>query len=71
MQTHTPISVLVHTPATEAGIRELRRRVAGVHADFILTAIQTQTCPTRQKLELLQSVMDTAKGLEQAPDPIR
>ena len=62
MRTSAPIKLIVHVPTTEEGKRELARRVADVHADFVLHTIGKLKCPTRQKLELLQAVIDTTKG---------
>ena len=35
MKTFAPINIIVHYPETKEGWRELRRRVAGVHADGV------------------------------------
>ena len=58
-----PIQVIVHYPKTEEGKQELARRVADVHADFVISTINRLNCPTSQKLELLQAVIDTTKGI--------
>lgn len=58
----TSIQMIVHFPQTEEGRRELARRVAEVHADFVLDTLHGLDCPARQKLELLQAVIDTVKG---------
>lgn len=56
-----PIHVIVHRPKTEAGKQELARRVADVHADMVSQAIQRLTCPSGQKMELLDAVIAAAK----------
>ncbi len=60
MRTSAPIKVMVHCPKTGEGRQELARRVADAHGDFVIDAIHKLNCPPRQKLELLQGVMDTA-----------
>ncbi len=61
MRTSAPIQLVVHWPETEEGKRELARRAADVHADFVLSAIQKLNCPAEQKRELLRAVMDVAR----------
>ena len=68
MRTSAPIKVIVHYPKTEEGRQELARRVADVHADFVISSINKLDCPIKQKLELLQAVIDTAKGTYKAPE---
>lgn len=62
MRKTAPIQVIVHYPKTEEGKQNLAKRVAEVHADFVTTTINKLSCPTKQKLELLQAVIDTTKG---------
>lgn len=62
IRTSAPIQVIVHHPKTEDGKRELAKRVAEVHADFVISTINKLNCPAKQKLELLQGVIDTTKG---------
>lgn len=57
-----PIKVIMHFPKTEKGQQELARRVSDIHADFVISTINKLKCPTKQKLELLQAVIDTTKG---------
>lgn len=66
MRTSAPIKVIVHYPKTEEGRQELARRVADVHADFVISSINKLDCPIKQKLELLQAVIDTTKGTYKA-----
>ena len=69
MRTSAPIKVIVHYPKTEEGRQELGpRRVADVHADFVISSINKLDCPIKQKLELLQAVIDTTKGTYKAPE---
>lgn len=68
MKTNAPIQVIVHYPKTQEGKRELARRVSAIHADFVISSINKLNCPTKQKLELLQAVIDTTMGRYQAPN---
>lgn len=56
-----PIEIVVHYPTTEEGKRELAERVAGVHADFVLQYVRKLNCPSKQKEELIDAVIDTVK----------
>ncbi len=62
MKNSVPIQVIVHFPNTEEGKQELVQRISQVHADFVISTIDKLNCPTKQKLELLQAVIDTIKG---------
>ena len=53
--------MIVHYPKTEAGKEELARRVAAVHAESVIAKINRLNCPTKQKLELVDAVIDTVK----------
>lgn len=55
------IRLIVHYPKTEEGQKELSRRVAEVHADAVAGRLGRLECPAKQKQELLQAVIDTAK----------
>ena len=49
MKTFAPINIVVHYPKTEDGWRELKHRMAIVHADAVLNSISKLNCPTSQK----------------------
>lgn len=63
MRKSAPIEVVVHYPKTKEGWDELGKRVATAHANYVIEKIDRLNCPTWQKLELLQAVIDTTKGL--------
>lgn len=63
MRSGGTINLNMHYPTTDEGKRELAKRAADVHADFVISTIDRLHCPARQKLELLQAVIDTAKGI--------
>lgn len=62
MRKSAPIEVVVHYPKTKEGWDELGKRVATAHANYVIAKIDRLNCPTWQKLELLQAVIDTTKG---------
>lgn len=55
------INIIVHYPTTEEGWRELRRRMAIVHADAVLNSVQKLNCPTWQKIKLIDAIIEDAK----------
>ena len=62
-----PTHVLVDSnPAFEEpsieGWEELGKRVATAHANYVIEKIERLNCPTWQKLELYQAVIDITKG---------
>lgn len=61
MRKSVPIEVVVHYPKTKEGWDELGKRVATAHANYVIEKIDRLNCPTWQKLELLQAVIDTTK----------
>lgn len=61
MRKMAPVNVIVYYPKTEEGREELRRRVALVHADAVNRRLKELTCPEKQKLELLDAVIDTVR----------
>ena len=66
MRKSAPIEVVVHYPKTKEGWDELGKRVATAHANYVIEKIDRLNCPTWQKLELLQAVIDTTKGTPKA-----
>ena len=61
MKKAAPINIIVHYPTTEEGWRELRRRMAIVHADAVLNSVQKLICPTWQKIKLVEAIIEDAK----------
>ena len=61
MKKAAPINIIVHYPKTEEGWRELRRRMAIVHADAVLNSVQKLNCPTWQKIKLVEAIIEDAK----------
>lgn len=57
-----PVNVIFYYPKTEEGQRELARRVAAIHANFVLQYIRKLNCPSWQKEQLLDAVIESAKN---------
>lgn len=62
MRAHEPIVIRVHTPEGEAGRRELAARAAEAHAEAVFRAIDALDGSAREKLALVQAVMDAAEA---------
>lgn len=56
-----PINLIVYYPKTEEGKEELARRISDVHAAAVNQRLKSLNCPTNQKLDLLEAVIETAK----------
>lgn len=56
-----PVNVILYYPKTETGKEELARRVSDVHAAVVARQIKALHCPTAQKLQLLDAVIETAR----------
>lgn len=56
------VNLIVHYPKTPEGREELARRVADAHASAVIQRIQSLNCSAKQKLELLDAVIETARG---------
>lgn len=61
MRRNAPIIVRLYAPDTMAGQRELADRVANVHAMAVQGAIKRLRCPDRDKLRLLDAIIQTAQ----------
>lgn len=61
MKKAAPINIIVHYPKTEEGWRELRKRMAIVHADAVLNSVQKLNCPAWQKIKLIDAIIEDAK----------
>jgi len=56
-----PVNLIVYYPKTKEGKEELARRVSDVHAVAVTQRIKALNCPTSQKQELLDAVIETVK----------
>ena len=64
-----PINVIVHYPKTGEGMCQLAERVASVHADMVTQYIQKLNCPLKQKLQLLDAVIESASKQQNPANP--
>lgn len=55
------VNVIIYAPNTENGQKELSRRIASIHADAVIARLQKLTCPTTQKLQLLDTIIARCK----------
>ena len=62
MRKAAPINIIVHYPKTEEGMRELRRRVAIVHADVVFNKIQKLDWPLSEKIRLVEAIIADVKA---------
>ena len=61
MKTFAPINIVVHYPDTEEGLLKLKKHVADVRADAVLTGISKLDCPLSQKEQLLKAIISDTK----------
>ena len=61
-----PFHPIVYYPKTAEGREELAKRVSDVHAATVTQRIKSLNCPTGQKLELLDAVIETVKARSRA-----
>ena len=52
-----PAEIIVNLPETDEGRKELARRIAAAHADYVLDQIRKLDCADTQKQALLEVVM--------------
>lgn len=57
-----PINLIVYYPKTEEGKRELAKRVADVHAETVKQTVSKLNCSSKQKEQLIDSVIRSASG---------
>jgi DNA-binding PadR family transcriptional regulator len=52
-----PINLILYYPKTEEGKRELAQRVADVHAETVKQTVSKLNCSSKQKEQLIDSVI--------------
>lgn len=55
-------NIIVYLPQSDKGKQDLARRVATVHADAIDSKLRTLNCPNKQKVLLLQTLINQTKS---------
>ncbi len=53
------IEIIVHYPKTATKQAELETRVAKFHAEYVAQYIEKMSCPTEQKLQLVDAIVKT------------
>lgn len=56
-----PVEIQMHLPTTEEGMRELSRRVASVHVDAVDYIVKSMSCPTSQKMAVIDALINMVK----------
>ena len=57
MKKCVPVNLIVYYPKTEEGKRELAQRVADVHAETVKQTLSKLNCSSKQKEQLIDSVI--------------
>ena len=57
MKKCVPINLILYYPKTEEGKRELAQRVADVHAKTVKQTVSKLNCSSKQKEQLIDSVI--------------
>lgn len=53
------MEVIVHYPKSDQDRAELQKRIARIHAQFVLQYVEKLNCPQWQKEQLIDAVADT------------
>lgn len=55
-------NIIVYLPQSDKGKQDLARRVATVHADAVDSKLRTLNCPNKQKVQLLQELINQTQS---------
>ena len=61
MRKQGQVNIIMHFPKTEKDKDALAHRISDVHASAVNQRIKSLNCPTQQKLNLLDAIIETAK----------
>ena len=50
------MNIIVHYPTSEKALADLKKNVAKVHIEAVLSHINSLSCPKLQKLEIIESL---------------
>lgn len=64
-----PIQLIVYSPNTKEGAEILAKRTADVYAASVHQRLKALNCPTAQKLELLDAIIETVRKRFQTQSP--
>lgn len=62
MRRHGQVNVIMYFPTSGKGKSDLARHVSDIHASAVNQRLKSINCPTQQKLDLLDAVIETAKA---------
>ena len=60
-KTYAPFELVVYYPKDEKGKKELAEHIAEVHAETVLQMVHKLDCPTKQKIQLLDDMVEIKK----------
>lgn len=52
------LNVIVHYPKTEKGYERLQKAVADVHIQKVINKINSMTCSTEQKMQIIDNIRE-------------
>ena len=55
------IEVIVHFPKAKEDQEEIQKRIAKIHAQFVLQYVEKLNCPLEQKQQLIDTVVNTIR----------
>lgn len=61
MRKSAPINLIVYYPTTEEGKKEFAERMGKVEAMAVMWRLQSLDCPSEQKLELIDKLIEITK----------
>ena len=50
------VSIIIHCPKDERARQELAQKVADVHVQTVIERVKSMSCPTEQKVQLIDAV---------------
>lgn len=56
-----PINSIVYYPKSKEGQMALEKQVSDIYAEAVIQQIGSLKCPTNQKLQLLDAIIETVK----------
>jgi len=59
------IDIIVYYPGSQEDMNELAKRVGSIHVDAVMSCVRRLKCPHKQKMALLDSVIEWQKQMLQ------
>ena len=63
------IDIIVYYPGNQEDMNELAKRVSSIHVDAVMSCVRRLKCPHKQKMSLLDSVIEWQKQKLQTSGP--